>query len=217
MKGRQFGDARLSATEPNLIKLRMLSPSLNQCKAEAALIGSMLTNYGELEFCLMHCLGSVVGDVETALRIVYRDRGEDRRINICDTLMRKHFMGLGLEGLFVETIDQVRHCKIIRNQYAHSWFSWSAFSVGWGEGPHPRKVTLKLVSLEDAVADSSGIKATPKNLPLELLEEQAAYFLNAQEWIMWLQSQADAAADKPWSPKPARPKRAPKPDRWSNP
>ena len=176
----------------------------------------MLTNYGELEFCLAKCLEVVIGDANTAFRAMYRDRGEDRRINICDTLMRRHYQQLRLEQPFVETIDQVRYCKTIRNQYAHAWFSWSAVSVGWGAGPHPRQCTLLLVSLEDAVKSSAGIHAKPKKLPVALLEEQAAYFANARDWILWLGMNVEKASGNPIK-LPKRPKRSRKPLKWVEP
>jgi hypothetical protein len=191
----------------------MLSPGLTQCKEEATLIGAMLANYGELEFCLTHCLGAALGDINSAFHKMYSERGEERRIKICEK-MRPKFIAINREREFAHTIDQVRHCKLIRDQYAHGWFSWSAFSLGWGEAPRPRKVSLKLVSLEDAVRDPAGIDAKPVNLPLDLLEAQASYFVNAQEWIMWLQSELEAAVGKPLSPAPKVPISLPKPDRW---
>ncbi len=194
----------------------MLSPGLSLCPEESALVGAMVVNYGELEFCLTQCLGTVLNDNTLAFRLVYRDRGEDRRINICDTLIRPRFAALKLEDVFVETIDQVRHCKMIRNQYAHGWFSWSAFSIGSEKRWGPRVTTLKLVSLEDAVDDPAGINAEPKNLPVALLKEQADYFINAQDWVMWLQHEAEKAAGKPLE-KIQRPKRASKPKRWVEP
>jgi hypothetical protein len=191
----------------------MLSPGLTQCKEEAALIGAMLANYGELEFCLTHCLGAVLGDINSAFKKMYVERGEERRIKTCEK-MRPHFVAIKRESEFADTMKQVRHCKLIRDQYAHGWFSWSAFSLGWGEGAHSRKVTLKLVSLEDAVQEPAGIDAKPVNLPLDLVQAQAAYFLNAQDWILWLQSEIESAAGKPWSPTPSLPTRMPKPERW---
>lgn len=195
---------------------RMLSPGLTQCPEEASLIGAMVVNYGELEFCLAQCLGAVIGDNILALKLIYQDRGEDRRINICNTMMHARFRAIKLDALFTETIDQVRHCKIIRNQYAHGWFSWSAFSIGWGENPRTRKVMLKLVALEDSGGDPTDFSVAPKNLPLELLKDQADYFINAQDWIMWLQNEAERAAGKPLE-KLDRPKRAAKPARWTEP
>lgn len=191
----------------------MLSPGLTQCKEEASLIGAMLANYGELEFCLTHCLAAIMGDMNAAFREMYGERGEQRRIDLLYA-KRPTFTQIGLEQEFLSTMSQVRHCKLIRDQYAHGWFSWSAFSIGWGSGPHPRKVTLKLVSLEDAVKDPAGMNANPVNLPLDLLQQQAEYFANTQDWIMWLQAQIDAAAGKLHSPMPEKPARYAKPERW---
>ena len=193
----------------------MISSGLKLCPDEAELIGAMLSNYGELEFCLTHLLGTVLADRTKAFRLIYKDRGEDRRINVCDTLMRSAFGDLGLGDLFIETINQVRHCKILRNQYAHSWFSWSAFSIGWGEGPHPKEFTLKIVSLEEAVSGSSGMAAAPKDLPLELLRDQLDYFLNAREWLIWLQGEySNRLAKEATLPHPGR---LQKPKRWVDP
>lgn len=194
----------------------MLSPGLTQCKEEAALIGAMLANYGELEFCLTHCLGASMRDFNGAFRKMYEKRGEERRIQICEK-MRPNFIAIGREQEFADTIDQVRYCKLIRDQYAHGWFSWSAMSLGWGEGPHPRNVTLKLVSLEDAVKEPEGIDAKPVSLPLALVQAQSTYFANTQDWIMWLQSELEAAEGKPWSPSPSVPKRLNRPERWQQP
>jgi hypothetical protein len=191
----------------------MLSPGLNICREEASLIGAMLANYGELEFCLTHCLAAIVGDVNAAFQDMYGERGEQRRIDLMYR-QRPHFLKVGIEAEFLSTMGQMRHCKLLRDQYAHAWFSWTGGSIGWGPGPHPIQRTLKLVSLEEAVKDPAGLNAQPVSLPLPLLQEQAAYFSNTQDWIMWLQAQIETAAGKAQTPKPERPELRVKPDRW---
>jgi hypothetical protein len=86
---------------------------------EAAVIGQILAGYANLEIGMLNCVSTVRDDFDTALKVMFRDRGETRRINIADALGRGFYAALGLETEFSVAIGAVRHCLKARNLYAH--------------------------------------------------------------------------------------------------
>ena len=128
-----------------------LSHPLSLFPQEAALIGSLVIGYGEIEYDLATCVEEVVGDDEPSrgFKAMYCSKGEDGRLKLADVLCRSSFAERGLGAAFSETLDGVRHCKKIRNQYAHSNWTTAKAAVGeiheWSEGG------LRLVLLEEPV------------------------------------------------------------------
>src|SRR5207249_9342099 len=68
---------------------------------------------------LYTCLMNVLRDSDSAMRVVFRTRGEERRILIADALMREKFNAIGLVNPYSEAISDMGWCRQIRNQYAH--------------------------------------------------------------------------------------------------
>lgn len=188
-----------------------LSPALSLCPDEAAAIGSLITNYGVLEFQLFQALGVVMGNQHTALRLIYRDRGEERRINNADTIMRPLYDKQGLDGPFAQTIAQMRKCCQIRNQYAHSWWTWTANQY-FGQ---PKQIQLKFVALEDWAkkAHTGLMNRSTHEISLALLKAQQAYFANTLAWIDFLNDEYQRRIEgKPPTPTTQWPPRLPEPE-----
>lgn len=84
-------------------------------------VGTILAAYGEIEFALMGILAATLfdDDAARALRVLFRIRGEAARIEVCDGLLRKPFETMGLAPKWDNAVGAMRHCKNIRNNYAH--------------------------------------------------------------------------------------------------
>jgi hypothetical protein len=74
----------------------------------------------ELDLC--HCIAQGIGDLDMALKAMFRARGETSRIDIAEAMGQKVYVSLGIGAAFHEAIDAVRFCLKIRNRYAHSHF-----------------------------------------------------------------------------------------------
>lgn len=99
-------------------------PAFQDFPAEAALIGRMLAGYADLEIDLMNCVKAVRGDLDLALKTMFRGRGNSQRIDIADALGRRLYHDLGLGVEFERGVVAVRYCLKIRNQYAHcTWWN----------------------------------------------------------------------------------------------
>lgn len=96
-----------------------LNPWIGRFPAQAAIAGNIVISYGEIELRTAICLGTILGEQDRALRMMFRIFGETSRITAADALMRPHFKEVGLEGEFSEILGAVRYCVTLRNRYAH--------------------------------------------------------------------------------------------------
>src|SRR4051812_11529990 len=83
---------------------------------EAEIVGRLLPGYASLEIDMMNCI-RWAGTLDTALKVMYRARGETARINVADALARPYYTGLGLETEFARAIGAMRYCLKIGNQF----------------------------------------------------------------------------------------------------
>lgn len=147
--------------------------------SEKALIGEMLMSYGEIEFCLvslvMHLYG---GDATRATRILFRVNGEAARLAVADAIMRPELAKIGLDGNWNNAYGAAKHCKNIRNQYAH---------CHWQNYP---KTGLCFMNL-DALASSRGesITVTFEPIDLPLIQSQHQYFDHTLAMLYYLASE----------------------------
>lgn len=83
-------------------------------------LGTLLISYGEIEWALTMCLQQALNiGPSDSTRILFRVRGEGARIDVADAIARPSFSKIGLEGQWENAIGAARHCRKIRNQYAH--------------------------------------------------------------------------------------------------
>jgi hypothetical protein len=147
------------------VAVPQIMPAFQRHPAEAAIIGRILAGYGELEFLLSMLLGSVVGDLSTANRVLFRGRGEEARLLIADALVRPAMEKCSFQETWTRIFRAMFHCKRIRNQYAHChWLD---------DGNNG----LFFTQIEKAAKTRSG-SITLKFLHVDtpLLESQEAYF-----------------------------------------
>jgi hypothetical protein len=98
--------------------------------AEAFNLASILAGYGELEFCLQECLGTVLRDDGASVRLLFRIRSESQRIDAADSILRPAMKELGAEGAYGQMLGALRWCRSMRNTYAHCHW-WGSDGVLW--------------------------------------------------------------------------------------
>jgi hypothetical protein len=98
----------------------MLVPTIfKRFPAEAEIIGRLLASYTDLEIGVMHMVQVVRDDLDTALKVMFRTRGEGQRLQVADAFARQYYVTLGLETEFAMAMSAVRYALKIRNQFAH--------------------------------------------------------------------------------------------------
>jgi len=159
---------------------------------EAALIGRMLAGYADLEIDLMNCVQAVRGDLDTVLKVMFRARGETRRIDMADAFGRQYYHKHKIGSEFELAIAAVRYCMKIRNQYAHC--TW------WDDNSGQ----LAFANLEEVAKKNAVVKdlrnLTSHYVNVELLEAQLAYFEYADSLLIWLIQEGNARVGRPALP-----------------
>jgi hypothetical protein len=152
---------------------------LERYPEEAAVIGRLLTGYGEIEFELAHAVGVALNSFDNAIRLVFRVRNESQRLEVADAILRPFFAKIELSGQYGCALGAARHCKAIRNQYAHChWYSEEV-------------VGLYFTNLEEAAKRREGETSfNMQQISLPLLKEQEAYFIYAQDCLVWLRRES---------------------------
>lgn len=158
------------------VVLYMPSP-FDRFKREGDIVGRLVVEYGELEWDLCLLVACAIRDQDTAIKVMYRARGEAQRIALGDALARKHIPGGRLRSIYEMTIARLKDCTTIRNRYAHTVFSETA------DG------RLAFLNLED-IANEHGVADT-SNLPLyelsmTLIEDEARLFVQVAQNLRYL-------------------------------
>lgn len=153
-----------------------IAPWFEDYNEEALHVGALLTGYGELEFEAYACAAEAMGNSDLTFRLLFRLRSESQRIDAFDTMLMPTVSKFELEGPYAHIIGALRHCRSIRNVYAHSHWHFPV------EGNR-----LYHCSLEDAAKKGSEahmIKMNPVFLPL--LKQQVLYFEYCMNGLQWL-------------------------------
>jgi len=166
---------------------------------ESAIIGRLLAGYSTLELDLMNCVQMGTGNFDTALKRLFRVRGETKRVNTGERLGKEDYRKYRLGTAFGEAIGAMRYCLRVRNQYAHC--------VWWDD----LSGKLAFANLEDAASISATVRDL-SNLPtlyvdVELLNLQEGYFVYVDHLFRWInferRKRAGALPKNPHS-KPSR-------------
>jgi hypothetical protein len=151
---------------------------LDDFPTEREAIGEMVIAYGEIEFALLTCLAGTLSDhsLDLASRILFRVRGEAARIEVADAIIRPAFTKVGLGGKWTNAHGAARHCKNIRNQYAHChWL--------------PRDNVLTFMDLDqDSKQPEGDIKLTYRAVNVELVVKQREYFEYCLDLLWFLEA-----------------------------
>jgi hypothetical protein len=149
-------------------------------------IGTILAAYGEIEFALMGLLAEALfdGEVQDALRVLFRVHGEGPRITVCDALLRKTFQKYDLGSKWELALGAIRLCKSIRNNYAHC--HWQI-----------RREKLCFLDLDlDARSRAEEISITWKIIDEPLVRHQVQYMGYALDLLYWLHSEVQKKAGR---------------------
>jgi hypothetical protein len=143
---------------------------------ERSIIGQLLMAYGEIEFALVRLFNAYFEeDDSVAARVLFRVRGEGPRLELADALLRPAMGKAGLKPQWGIALGAARHCKNIRNQYAHCHW-WYDEGVG-----------LCFMNLDEEVSSKEGaLEVTFKPINLGLLKEQHLYFSYALDCLYYL-------------------------------
>ena len=164
---------------------------------EVAIIGRLLTGYSEIELSLLHCISQGGAGLDQALKTMFCERGEKKRIDSAEALGRAVYQKFGLYALYAHTVDDMRHCLAVRNQYAHcQWFRDAGTRLAF--------VNLEeLASTAMTVSDLQSLMV--RHVDAALLNHQEAFFVYVKESFDYLNSEAQVAAGRvstPFRPKP---------------
>lgn len=178
-------------------------PAFLEFADEAAIIGRILAGYADLELDLMHCVRSVRGDLDVALKALFRSRGETQRINVADALARQLYHDLGIGPDFETAIGAVRYCLTIRNQYAHcTWWNDNSGKLAFANLEELAKKNILVTDLH---------RLSTHHVDVPHLEAQIAYYEYTDDMLMWIIQEGNARTGKPAMPGHARPRQLARP------
>lgn len=153
----------------------IMTTDLRHFPEETMILGRLLSGYGELEFDIAFLLQFALGDDrDVAFKALFGIRGETARIDVADNLMRRRYQEVGLGEDYGEAIGAMRHCLRIRNQYAH---------CQWVRNLDRGLCFVDVEEIARAAPEVDLALVTQKNVPLDLLREQEAFFAYAQAML----------------------------------
>ena len=159
---------------------------------EAALVGRMLAGYADLEIDLMNCVNAVRGDLDLALKTMFRGRGNSQRIDIADAVARQLYIHLNLTTEFDAAITAVRLCLRIRNLYAHcTWWNDNSGQLAF--------TNLEELAKGDSVV--SNLHAlTVNHVTILHLQTQFSYFEYTDQMLVGVLQEGNRRAGRPAHP-----------------
>lgn len=161
--------------------------------AEAALIGRMLAGYADLEIDLMNCAKAVRGDLDLALKTMFRGRGNSQRIDLAVAIARRLYDDLELGDEFDSAIAAVRICLRIRNLYAHcTWWDDNSGELAFAN-------LEELAKLNVVVIDLRGL--TVNHVNVVHLQSQFDYFEYADNMLLGVLQEGNRRAGRPDHPR----------------
>lgn len=150
----------------------------NDFPAEASAIGMILSSYTSLEVDLMNAVKSVRSDLDTVLKVMYRPRGESKRVDVADALGFQAYKEINLGDEFKSAVSAMQCCMRIRNQYAHCiWWNDNSGSLAFSN-------LESLAKSDQRIFDLKSINI--RHVRLEILREQLSYFEYVSDFLMWI-------------------------------
>ena len=157
---------------------RSIMAPFSKFSKEGDTIGRLLAGYSNIELSLFHAVHVAIGDFDAALKKMFGIRSESKRIKAAEKLGLPEYQRLKLATDFEKALRVMRYCLRIRNQYAH-WIWWDDHT-GW----------LAFANVEDLTKYKSKVKDFGKlkahHVDAALLKAQEAYFVYADELLLWV-------------------------------
>jgi hypothetical protein len=156
----------------------LIFPAFHEWPDEAAIVGRLLVDYGELEFELALSMGYAISDKRKGLRDFFSTRTAKARIELAEKRANPcespWMSATGVGDEFAEALAAMRVCKDIRNGFAHChWVS---------EKHNPVCDGLFFVNVEDW-AKSPGGAFQWQHASLPRLQELEVYFKYTHECL----------------------------------
>lgn len=159
----------------------MINPAFINFPEEELYLGRIVIGYGELEILLIHLSGVAINQKWPVLDACHSVRTETGKIDIAVALAKDAMRAQGLGDEFDLSVKYLRHCLTIRNNYAHAH---------WGEF----QGTLKFMKADRAF--ERPLKPVEwRELPLDLIKQQEAFFENTRKWLLYLLLVLEARAE----------------------
>jgi hypothetical protein len=154
-----------------------LMPAFLRFPIEGAIIGRLLTGYGEIEYLYAMCLASASQDEDTVLRTFFSVRGEGGRLAVGHNLMWKLFKQAGLSTCYQPAHAQTLFCLKVRNTFSH---------CHWADDHNQGLFYVNLEATAER-KDSDFRSANDwRHVDAALLKLIEEYFVNTQNRLMWL-------------------------------
>ena len=181
-----------------------IMPCFDRFPKEGDIIGRLLAGYGELELEMCACVAATTDDLNGAIKKLFGMRGEYRRIEAADAMMKRSYASVDLASKYSLTIANMHWCRTVRNQYAHcNWYDTTAEGLCFVDLEHTAKLKRKIKSV------------TAHRYPIDavLLKRQEIYFTYVRECYWHLAEAYRTACGKevkggplhPWPPRFTRP------------
>jgi hypothetical protein len=175
------------------------NPAFDRFPAEAALVGRMLSGFGEIEITTCRNAANATSLGNIAWKVLYGIGATSARIDTADRLMHPYFEEHGLGQHHKTAIGMVRHCIKIRNQYAH---------CNWGDH---HEAGLFFADLRTS-ANTEDFSHDWKHVDSTILDEQFSYFGMTMEWLEFVDRELSVKVGRlryhTW-PKPSVPRQPP--------
>jgi hypothetical protein len=156
---------------------------------EAAIIGRLVSGYGEIEYIYANCLVLALSSQNVAMRTYFGVKSESTRLDIAKNLMQDAYAEVGLKDRFEAVHSQVKYCRTIRNTFAHChWESHIAHGLFY-------------VNLETTAGRREGnfnLSHEYKHVDVYLLGKLEAFAWNTIERMQWLIGAYRLASGKSW-------------------
>lgn len=136
-------------------------------------ICALLTGYGELEFLTYCAVSAAQQEDDVSFRVLFRLRNESQRIDIADAILFPSAEKNNIAGQYGHVIGALRHCRNIRNTYAHC--HWQT--------PDGR---LSYCDLQETAKTQSNTRLQFVSAELDFLDEQLSYFTYCSDGLLWL-------------------------------
>jgi len=151
--------------------------AFDRFKREGEIIGRLVIEYGEMEwdFCLL--VSAIIGDLDPALKAMYRTRGETQRIDVGDALARSRLPAGRIRTLYEETVSHMRTCLKLRNQYAHT---------NWIDDPTDGLTFVKIEDIAQSHAKADTANLQRYRLTAEIVEDQQRFFVDVFQNMRYL-------------------------------
>jgi hypothetical protein len=145
-----------------------INPAFHRYAHEAALVGRLLSAFGELEFTVLDNARRATDNSRLPfLRAMYRLRATSARLQSADAFMQPVCNQFDLGNEYEITKRAVHHCLKIRNQFSH---------CNWADDPNFPNSGLFFVDLEKAFEDVEDIELHWKPIDRPLLTKHEEFF-----------------------------------------